>query len=61
MLGGANPELDNTKTENSSEMKNEPEETELHKLTKVHNFLEMWQASHNLYATQKQSHIQTSR
>jgi len=36
-------------------MKKEAEEWKLHRMAKVHNFLEMWQGSQNLCATQKES------
>jgi len=42
-------------TENDSEMKREVEESKLHRMAKVHDFLELWQGSHNLQATQKES------
>lgn len=34
-------------------MKIEAEETKWHRMAKVHDFLEIWQGSQNLYATQK--------
>jgi len=37
------------------EMKREVEEKKLHRMAKVHDFLEMWQGSQNLRATQKES------
>jgi hypothetical protein len=58
ILAGTDPELDTTNTENNSEMKKEAEEKKLHRMAKVHDFLEMWQGSHNLRATQKESHTQ---
>jgi hypothetical protein len=48
-------------TENDSEMKKEVEERTLHKMAKVHNFLEMWQGSQNLCATQKKSRAQNKQ
>jgi hypothetical protein len=36
-------------------MKKEAEERKLHRMAKVHDFLEMWQGSQNLCATQKES------
>jgi len=45
-------------TDNDSEMKKEAEERKLHRMAKVHDFLEMWQDSRNLRATQKESHAQ---
>jgi hypothetical protein len=58
ILAGTDPELDTTNTENDSEMKKEAEERKLHTKAKVHNFLEMWQGSQNLRATQKKSRAQ---
>jgi len=37
--------------ENDSEMKKEAEEKQLHRMAKLHDFLEMWQGSQNLRAT----------
>jgi hypothetical protein len=37
------------------ELKREAEEKKLHRMAKVHNFLEMWQGSQTLRATQKES------
>jgi len=48
-------------TENDSEMKKEAEERKLHRMAKVHNFLEMWQGSQNLRATQKESRTQNKQ
>jgi len=47
--------LDTTETENDLELHNEVEERTLPRMAKVHNFLEMWQGSQNLCATQKES------
>jgi len=58
ILAGTYPELDTTNTENDSEMKKEAEERKLHRIVKVHDFLEMWQGSQNLHATQMESHAQ---
>jgi len=55
ILAGTDPELDTMNTENDSEMKKEAEERKLHRMAKVHNFLEMWQGSQNLRATQNES------
>jgi len=52
-LAGADPSWDITNTENNSEMKIEVEERKLHRIPKVHDFLEMWQGGHNLPATQE--------
>jgi len=40
------------------EMKREAEEKMLYQMAKVHDFLEMWQGSQNLWATQKKSCVQ---
>ena len=50
------PSLDTMNTENDSEINREAEENKLHRMAKVHNFVEMWQGSQNLRATQKESH-----
>jgi hypothetical protein len=42
-------------------MKKLTEETILHRMAKVHDFLEMWQGSQNLRATQTESHIQNNQ
>jgi len=60
-LAGTDPELDTTNTENDSEMKKEAEERKLHRMAKVHDFLEMWQGSQNLRATQKESRAQNKQ
>jgi hypothetical protein len=60
-LAGTDPELDTTNTENDSEMKTEAEERKLHRMAKVHNFLEMWQGSQNLRATRKEFPAQTKQ
>jgi len=61
ILAGTDPELDTTNTENDSEMKKEPEERKLHRTAMVDDFLEMWQGSQNLRATQKESRAQNMR
>jgi len=61
ILAGTDPELDTMNTENYSEMKNEAEETKLHRMAKVHDFLEMLQGSQNLRATQKESRTQNKQ
>jgi len=42
ILTGTDQELDNANTENDSQMKKEAEERKLHRMAKVHDFLEMW-------------------
>jgi hypothetical protein len=61
ILAGTDPELDDANTENDSEMKKEAEERKLHRMAKVHDFLEMWQGSQNLCATQKESCAQNKQ
>ena len=58
IIARADTELDTMNTDNGSEMKKEVEERKLHRTTKVHNVLEMWQGSQNLHATQKESCVQ---
>jgi len=61
ILAVTDPELDTTNTENDSEMKKEAEERKLHRMAKVQDFLEMWQGSQNLRATQKESCAQNKQ
>jgi len=61
VLAGTDPEFDTTKTENDSEMKEEVEERKLHRMANVHAFLEMWQGSQNLHATQNRSWSQNKQ
>jgi hypothetical protein len=42
-------------------MKNEAEEGQLHRMAKVHIFMEMWQCSQNLHATQKEFRAQNKK
>jgi len=61
ILAGTDPELDTTNTENNSEMKKQVEERKLHRMAKVHDFLEMRQGSQNLCSTQKESRPQNKQ
>jgi hypothetical protein len=61
ILAGDDPESDITNTENDSEVKKLAEKRILHRMAKVHNFLEMWHGSQNLCATQKQSRAQNKQ
>jgi len=61
ILAGTDPQLDNANTENDLEMKKEAEERQLHRMAKVHVFLEMWQGCQNLGATQKESRAQNEQ
>ena len=60
-MAGTDPELDTMNTEIDWEMKKEAEEMKLHIMAKVHDFLEMWQCSQNLPATQKESRAQNKQ
>jgi len=60
-LAGDNPTLDMTTTENNMEIKRVAEERKLHRMAKVHNFLEMWQCSQNLHPTWKESWTQSTQ
>jgi hypothetical protein len=42
-------------------MTTEAEERKLHRMAKVHDFLEMWQGCQNLHATQKESRAQNKQ
>ena len=53
---GDDPVLDRSESDNDLELKREAEEKQLHRMAKVHDFLEMWQGSQNLRTTQKESH-----
>ena len=61
ILASTDRELDTTNAENDSEMKKAAEERTLHRMAKVHNFLEMWQGSQNLHATHKESRAQDTQ
>jgi hypothetical protein len=61
ILAGNDPELDTINTEHDLEMKQDAEERKLHRMAKVHDFLEMWQGSQNLCATQKESRSQNKQ
>jgi len=61
LLAGDDPILDPSSSDNDMEMKREAEEKKLHRMAKVHDFLEMWQGSHTLRATQKESRAQNKQ
>jgi len=61
ILAGTDAELDTTNTENDSEVMNEAEERKLNRMAKVYDLLEMWQGSHNLPATEKESRAQNTQ
>jgi len=58
ILAGDDPALDTTHTDNDSEMSKEAEASQLHRMDKVNDLLEMWQGSQNLRAIPKESHAQ---
>jgi hypothetical protein len=39
-------------------MKREADQTKIHRMAKVHDYLEMWQGSQNLHAANKKSRTQ---
>ena len=61
LLPGDDPVMDPTSTDNHMEMKREAEQMNVHRMAMVDDFLEMWQGSHNLQATQKESHAQNKQ
>jgi hypothetical protein len=61
ILAGTDPELDTTNTQNNSEKKKAVEERKLHRLAKVHDFVEMWQGNQYLRAAQKESHTKNKQ
>jgi hypothetical protein len=61
IVAGSYPELDNRNTENDSQMKHEAKDRKLHRMAKVHHFLEMWQGSQNLCPIQKESRTQNKQ
>jgi len=61
ILAGDDPVLDTPITESDSEMKQEEEESTLHRMAKVHDLLEMRQGSQNICATQEESRAQNKQ
>jgi len=61
ILAGADTELGTMNTENTSEMKKEAGEMTLHRMAKVHDFLNMWQGTQNICTTQKESRAQSKQ
>jgi len=61
LLAGDDPELDSTSADNDMEIKREAKQKKLHRMAKVHDFLETWQGSQNLRATQKASRTQNKQ
>jgi hypothetical protein len=52
-------ELDHAERENDMELKGDVEESKLHRMATVHDFLEMCQGSQNLCGTQMESQAQS--
>jgi len=61
ILAGDNPVLDRSETDNDVELMREAEERKLHRMAKVHDFLDMWQGSQNLRTTPKESCAQNKQ
>jgi hypothetical protein len=61
LLAGDDPVLDPNSSDNEMELKREAEETTLHRMAKVHDFLEMWQGSQTLRDAQKESRAQNTQ
>jgi len=61
ILAGTDQLSHTMNTENNSEMKTQAEQRNLLTMAKVLDFLEMWQGSHNLHATQKETRAQTDQ
>jgi len=61
LLAGDDPLLYLDSTDNDMEMKREAEEMMLHRMAKIHDFLEMWQGRQSLRATQKESRAHTKQ
>jgi len=61
LLAGDNPIWNPDSTDNDMEMKRAAEEKMLHRMAKVHDFLEMWQGSQTLRGTQKESCAQNKQ
>jgi len=61
LLASDDAVLDPNSTDNDMDLKREAEEKKLHRMAKVHDFLEMWQGSQTLRATQMESHAQNKQ
>jgi len=61
ILAGDDPVLDRSETDNDLQLQREAEERKLHRMAKVHDFLEMWQGSQHLRTTQKESRAQNKQ
>jgi hypothetical protein len=61
ILAGNDPAWDTTNTKNNMNLMKGEEESKLHRIAKVHDSVEMWQASQNLPASQQKSHAQNKQ
>jgi hypothetical protein len=61
ILAGTDPELNYANTENYFEMKKEGEERQLHRMAKVYDLWEMWQASQTYVLSRRNLAIKTSK
>jgi hypothetical protein len=61
ILAGDSSGLGDNVLENNSEIKKAAEETKLHRMASTHDFLEMWQGSEKLRATQKAAKAQNKQ
>jgi hypothetical protein len=60
-LVGNDPASDTTNTKDNMDMMRGEEESKLHRMAKVHDSVEMWQASQNLLGLQQKSHAQNKQ
>jgi hypothetical protein len=61
LLAGDDLVWDPDSTDNDMQMKREAEEKKLHRMAKVHDFLDMWQGGQTLRATQKEPRAQNKQ
>jgi len=61
ILAGDDPVLDRSESDNDLELKGDAEEKKLHRMAKVHDFLEMWQGSQTLSTTERESRGQNKQ
>jgi hypothetical protein len=61
LMAGDDPILDPNSIDNNMELKREAEEKKLHRMAKVHYYLEMWQGRQTPQATQKESRTQNKQ
>jgi len=61
ILAGDDPVLDRSEFNNDLELKREAEEQKLHRMAKVHNFLEMWQGNQTYLLHRRNQALKTSK